>query len=481
MVIMKKLFLLLLLLALPAQPSPEPPEPPQSPQKARPLVFTHVTVIDATGAPAQSDMTVVVREGRIAEVGNSAAVRAPEGAQVIDAMGKFMIPGLWDMHVHWFHRDHFPLFVANGVTGIRMMWGMPQHHQWRKEIEQGTLVGPRMEIASAIVDGPKPIWPGSLAVGTDAEGRQAVSRSKQEGADFIKVYSRLPREAYFAIADEAKKLGLPFAGHVPASVTVAEASDAGQKSIEHLTNLLEACSSREEDLRKMGAEAWQNLPEGQSFPSRASLRALTGLMLETFSPDKANALFARLARNHTWQCPTLTVLRNIANLDDPKMHEDPRLKYMPPGLADGWNPKNDFRFKDRAAEDYELGRAVYKKNTELIAPMRRAGVEFLAGTDVLNPYCFPGFSLHDELGLLVQAGLTPMEALQAATLNPARFLGKEKEIGTVEKGKIADLLLLEADPLADIGNTRKIDAVVFGGRMIPKADLQKMLADLARP
>ena len=478
---MKKLFLLLLLLALPVQPSPQASQLPQSPQKSRPLVFTHITVIDATGASAQPDMTVVIQGDRITELGKSGTVRAPDDAQVIDATGKFMIPGLWDMHVHWFHRDYFPLFVANGVTGIRMMWGMPQHNQWRKEIEQGELVGPRMEIASAIVDGPKPIWPGSLAVGTDAEGRQAVTRSKQEGADFIKVYSRLPREAYFAIADEAKKLGIPFAGHVPSSVTVAEASDAGQKSIEHLTNLLEACSSKEEELRKQAAEAWLNLPEGQSFPSRASLRPLTRLTLETFSPDKANALFARLARNHTWQCPTLTVLRNVANLDDPKMHDDPRLKYMPPGLADGWNPANDFRFKDRATEDYDLSRSVYKKLTELIVPMRRAGVEFLAGTDVLNPYCFPGFSLHDELELFVQAGLSPMEALQAATLNPARFLGKEKEIGTVEKGKIADLVILEANPLEVIGNTRKIDAVVFGGRMIPKADLQKMLADLARP
>ena len=478
---MKKRFLLLLLLALPGRPSPQPPQPPQSPQTPRPLVFTHITVIDATGAPAQPDMTVVVRGDRITELGKSGTVRAPEDAQVVDATGKLMIPGLWDMHVHWLHRDYLPLFIANGVTGIRLMWGMPMHHQWREGIEKGALLGPRMAIASAIVDGPKPIWPDSLAVGTDAEGRQAVSGSKQEGADFIKVYSRLPREVYFAIADEAKKLGIPFAGHVPASVSVAEVSDAGQKSIEHFTNLLEACSTREEELRKRGAEAWSNLPEGQASPSRASLRPLTRLMLETFSPGKANALFARLARNHTWQCPTLTVLRNVASLDDPQIHNDPRLKYMPAGFTEGWNPANDFRFKDRTAEDYELARSVYRKLTELIVPMRRAGVEFLAGTDVINPYCFPGFSLHDELEIFVQAGLSPMEALQTATLNPARFLGKEKDLGTVEKGKIADLVILEANPLAAIENTRKIDAVVVGGRILPKAELQKMLAELARP
>src|SRR5262249_19092575 len=158
--------------------------------------------------------------------------------QVIDARGKFLIPGLWDMHVHWEMKDYLPLFIANGVLGVRVMWGMPIHHEWRKEISAGTLLGPRLNIASPIIDGPHPIWKGSVSVGNDAEARQAVIQAKQNGADFIKVYSLLPREAYFAIADETKKLGLPFAGHVPEAVNAGEASDAGQKSIEHLTGVL---------------------------------------------------------------------------------------------------------------------------------------------------------------------------------------------------------------------------------------------------
>ncbi len=472
---MKKLFLVLLLLALPARTSAPPPQPSQSPG---PLVFTHVTVIDATGKPAQPDMTVVITGDRITELGKSGTVQPPEGAQVVDATGKFLIPGLWDMHVHWLHKDYLPLFIANGVTGIRVMWGSPMHHQWLQEIETGALRGPRMAIGSSIVDGPEPIWPGSTAVKDAAEGRKAVIQEKQGGADFIKVYSRLPRDAYFAIAEEAKKQGISFAGHVPASVTVAEASDAGQQSIEHFTNVLEACSTHEEEIRRKSAEAWSNLPEGQKFPSRASLRPLTRQILDTFSPEKANALAARFVRNHTWQCPTLVVQRNMASIHDPAIHKDPRVKYMPPEMTSWWNPTNDFRHQDRKPEDYELARETYRKLKELIGPMRRAGVEFLAGTDVLNPYCFPGFSLHDELGLLVEAGLTPMEALQAATLNPARFLGKEKDLGTVEKGKIADLVLLDANPLEDIGNSRKIDAVVTGGKLLPKAELEKMLADI---
>jgi imidazolonepropionase-like amidohydrolase len=472
--VMKKLVALLpfLLLALPALPAAQQQRTPP------PLVFTHVTVLDVAGGTALPDRTVVITGDRISDLGKSAEVRAPEGAQVVDAAGKFLIPGLWDMHVHWLHKDYLPLFPANGVTGIRLMWGLPMHHQWRQEIAQGALRGPRMAIASPIVDGPVPIWPDSAAVKDAAEGRKFVVQAKQDGADFIKVYSRLPRDAYFAIADEAKRQGIPFAGHVPASVTVAEASDAGQQSIEHFTNVLEACSSREEEVRQKSAEVLSNLPEGQKFPNRALLRPLARLMLDTFSPEKANALYARFATNHTWQCPTLVVQRNMASIHDPEIHKDPRLKYMPPEMTSWWNPANDFRHQDRTAEDYELSRTTYRKLKELIGPMRRAGVEFLAGTDVLNPYCFPGFSLHDELGLLVEAGLSPLEALQAATINPARFLGKDKELGTVEKGKIADLVLLAANPLDDIGNSRKIEAVVLSGKLLPKAEIEKMLAEI---
>ncbi len=470
---MKKASVVPVLIMLPALLSAQPQHNPQP----RPLVFTHVTVIDATGTPAKPDMTVVIAGDRIAEIGRSGKVRVPKEAQVVEATGKFLIPGLWDMHVHWFLKDSLSLFIANGVTGVRQMWGFPIHYEWRKEIENGTLLGPRMIIASTIVDGPKPIWPGSISVSNEAEGRQAVTKIKQDGADFVKVYSLLPREAYFAIADEAKKQGLTFAGHVPESVSVAEASDAGQKSVEHVTGILSACSTREEELRKGREDAWANLPQGQRLPSPARTRPLTRMMLETSSPEKAAALFARLKQNHTWQCPTMTVLRSTAFIDDPNFRNDPRLKYMPAAFKARWNPTADFRFKERTPEDFELAKLVYKKQFELIGMMQRAGLEFLAGTDVSNPYCFPGFSLHDELALLVQAGLTPVEALQAATLNPARFLGKEKELGTVEKGKTADLVLLEANPLEDIGNTQKINAVVVGGKLFPKASLEEMLAN----
>ena len=448
---------------------------------ARPksLVLTHVTVIDATGAAAKPDMTVVIKDARILEIGKSGQVHPPEHAETVNAAGKFLIPGLWDMHVHWYDKDYLPLFIANGVTGVRMMWGVPSHHQWRKAIEAGQLVGPHMLIASPIVDGPNPVWPGSIVVANEYEARQAVIQVKRDGADFVKVYALLSRDSYFAIADESKKLGIPFAGHVPDSVSLEEASRAGQMSNEHLTGVLIACSSREAELLKLAQETLAGIQAGQPSSVRyqgPEHRKRLELALDTYSQQKAEAVFAELKKNQTWQCPTLTVLRSTAFADGGSFSSDPRLKYIPRDIVSSWDPKADPFLKTRTAEDWALSKKVFGKELTVVGAMQGAGVGILAGTDTLNPYCLPGFSLHDELGLLVQAGLTPMQALQAATLNPARFMGREKDLGTVATGKIADLVLLDANPLEDIGNTRKISAVVFAGQLFSRATLDEMLA-----
>lgn len=441
------------------------------------LIVTHATVIDTTSAPVRSNVTVVMVNDRITQIGKDGDTSLPSAGTVVDATGKFLIPGLWDMHVHWHEQDYLPLFIANGVTGVRIMWGDSVHHGWRKEIEQGTLVGPRLYIASRIVDGPKPFWPSSIAAGTEAEGQLAVKMAKVAEADFVKVYSLLPREVYFAIADEAKKRAIPFEGHVPIAVTAAEASAAGQRSIEHLTGILAACSSREEQIMKSARESLAGIL-GTNEPSSllASGRESRKLELETYSEAKAAALFAVFKKNDTWQCPTLTVLRTVRFIDDPAYAEDARMKYMPRMFKALWNPTNDFRFKDRTADDVAMGKKMFQKELEVVGAMKRAGVGILAGTDTQNPYCFPGFSLHDELGLLVQAGLTPMEALQAATINAARFMQREKDLGTIEKGKIGDMVLLDANPLEDIANTKKIWGVVFGGKFYSRAELDGMLS-----
>ena len=445
------------------------------------LALTHVTVIDTTGGPNKPDMTVVIQGNRIVEVAKSNEIRVPKNARTVNATGKFVIPGLWDMHVHWYEKNYLPLFIANGVTGTRQMYGVPMFQQWRKQIEAGELLGPHILIPSPIVDGPKPVWPGSIAVANESEGRQAVFQVKQAGADFVKVYSRLPRDAYFAIADESKKRGIRFEGHVPDSVTLEEASDAGQMTVEHLTGVLAACSTHKEELLKSAQEATAAINSGQSSTPRFSgpqFRASETLALETYSPQKADAVFGKLRKNHTWQCPTLTVLRSMAYSEDPSYSNDPRLKYIPRDIVSSWNPKADQFLKNRTDEDWAISRKLFSKDLELVGAMERAGVDILAGTDTLNPYCLPGFSLHDELGLLVQAGLTPQQALQAATLNPARFMGRENDLGTVTAGKIADLVLLDANPTEDIGNTKRISAVVFGGKFFPRTSLDEMLTKI---
>ena len=221
-----------------------------APAQDRPVVFADITVIDATGSPARQHRMVTISRGKIAGIEEYRRGSEPKTADVIDGRGKFLIPGLWDMHVHWYDERFLPLFIANGVTGVRQMWGMEVHRQWRRRMQEGSLLGPREFIASTIIDGPKPMWPGSIAVKDAEQGEAAVRNSRKNGADFIKVYSLLPRDAYFAIAAESKKEGIPFAGHVTHAVSLSEASDAGQKSVEHLTGALLAASSREDEFRK---------------------------------------------------------------------------------------------------------------------------------------------------------------------------------------------------------------------------------------
>ena len=331
-----------------------------------------------------------------------------------------------------------------------------------------------------MVDGPMPVWPSlSIVVSDEASARKTVASVRDRGADFIKVYSLIPRPAYFALADEAKKRGITFAGHVPFSVTASEASDAGQKSIEHLEGIWLACSTVEPELRKTLEQALKDAKDIDQIRTSV-VRVLNESQLravETYSQEKAAALFARFAKNGTWQAPTLVVKRAGAFMDDKEFTNDPRLKYIRPGIREGWQNQDDWRLKNRTPEVSARARMIFQKELDLILAMHRAGVKMLAATDAVVWYVVPGFSLHDELELFVQAGLSPMDALQTATRNPAIYFGLSDTLGTVEEGKKADLVLLEANPLENISNTKRINAVIVGGRLFPKASLEKMLKE----
>lgn len=452
------------------------------------LALLHVTVIDGTGAPPKPDMTVIIAGYRIAEIAKSNTISIPRSTRTIDATGSFLIPGLWDMHAHPDDPELWPvnpppkekeklltLLIANGVTGIRDMGGdLKLLQEWRARVGAGTMVGPHIYACGPLLDGPKPMWPGSIAISTAEQGRQAVRDLKQKRADFVKVYSLLPREAYFAIADESKKVKLPFAGHVPDSVTPEEASDAGQASEEHLLQIVEACSDREAIKKKV-----DELREAGATPIDRR-RAYIETMLATFDAKKAEALFAKFVKNNTCITPTVIVWQNNASFEDDSARYADRMKYLPRYIREYWDPKNNAHLKGRSPERLVAEKLLVKKYLEVIGAMQRAGVKLMTGSDFgANPLLFPGWGVHDEMALLVRAGLTPMEAIQAATRNPAIFLRLDKSVGTIEKNKLADMVLLGANPLEDINNTRKIAAVFFQGRMFDRPELNRMLAALA--
>ena len=454
---------------------------------AQGLVLEHATVIDATGGPALRDVSVAVENGRIRGVGQR--VDRPKGALIVNIKGKFVIPGMWDMHVHIgaVPERFFPFLQAAGITGVREMYSGVAPAvvaQWRPNPPLNTDAP--WIVAPALVDGPLlasggPPPPGAAAVTTPEEARQAVRFLAQSGADFLKVYNSLPHDAFLALAEEARAIGIPFAGHVPEDVSPLEAAVAGQRSQEHLLGVLAACSTREEDLRRERIAVMID-PALPVF-ERARLLGFPrpeGLF-DTYSEEKCSALFRTFVERGTWHTPTLALLKGFAYGDD--LVRDARAARMPPEWRAAAHPRDKAFMRDLTPEGFnafaDRVRALLDRYKKLVHDMHQAGVQFLAGTDVSmsNPVLI-GFGLHDELELLAQCGLTPMEALQTATRNPAMYLGHLNDIGTVQAGKIADLVVLDADPLLDIGNVRKIRGVVWHGQYVDRKALDRRTSAL---
>ena len=392
------------------------------------LAITNVTVIDVAAGVRRPGMTVVADTERILSV--EPGGRAPTGARRVDGTGRFLIPGLWDMHTH--HQatgvDSLPVFVASGVLGTRDMGSDADFIlPLRDRLRRGELLGPQIVAAGPMLDQAPEGYPWRLSVSTAAEATAALASLAEQGVYFLKVHDHTPREVYFAVAAEARRHGLPFAGHVPATVTIAEAAEAGQASIEHLANN-RVCT---ECGRDCGAAA------------------------------------ALLAERGVWQTPTIAFYQNVPALLVGEAPPDSA--YASPGLM------RLLEENARAANlSPELRAILETQNRQVlvaIAEMHAAGVGFLAGCDPLTP----GFCTHDEMEWMTRAGMTPAEALRTATLNPAIFLGREDHEGLIAEGYRPDMVLLEADPLDDIRNTRRIVMVVLGGRVLDRETLDGML------
>jgi imidazolonepropionase-like amidohydrolase len=431
------------------------------------LVLNNVTIVDVRSGALEREQTVILERNHVASVGPNKSAKYPRNAPSVNCRGLFLIPGLWDMHVHLVFGDWFPdaqeislpLFVASGVTGVRDMGSELDIVQaWRNEIEAGRLIGPRIYTSGPMLDGPKPRFPSSVAIATPEDARRAVADLKLRGADFIKLQSLVPRDAVFAVAEEAQKQEIAFAGHVPDAVRASEMSRAGMKSFEHLIGIFEGSSPAEDDFLK------GNKAEGR--------------FLATYDPARAASLAEILAKNQTWQCPTLVWERGGNLIDVSDFSKDARVKYVPAS----WKNKTWKRFTDEitegyGADDLAIRKRFVEKELEVVGMLHKTGVPFLAGTDTpAGVHIFPGYSLHEELQRFVAAGFTPLEALQTATINPARFFGMEDQAGTVEKGKLADLVLLSANPLDDIRNTEKIAGVIVNGQYFRRAELDKILS-----
>lgn len=423
----------------------------------RPVVIRNVTLIDGRSAAAKPDMTVIISNRHFTTVAPAVQARVPPDAEIIDATGKFAIPGLWDMHVHltMVTENACPALIANGVTGVRDMGGSLEIVDWmRRRISAETIPGPHIFRAGPFVDGAKPGVADRLVVWNAEDGRKAVKFLQARGVDFIKVHNGTPPEAFFALLKEAAAKRIRVAGHIPLEVDPAAAIDAGYNSIEHVVSLFEGPVRKKVEQGKTQEEA-----------------------MAEFTDEEVRKLARLMVKRDAWFDPTLIFYWSIAHQADFKEHPDPRDLYVSKSGKEFWKNFPDKPSTPEARQKLDDG---FTRLLQITGIVHSENVRFLVGTDLAGRNIFPGFSVHDELALLVKAGLTPMETIVAATRHPAELLGRSHELGTIEPGKVADLVLLNQNPLEDIANTKKIEAVIANGRLFHRPELNSMLETAAR-
>lgn len=440
------------------------------------IIIQNGKVIDLeTGQIAQKD--IYISNGRIKNLENSDSPLLYKGNKIIDAEGKYILPGFWDNHVHFRggkdlisnNRNFLKLFIANGITTVRDAGGdlTPSVLQWKKSISEGNLPGPDIYTSGPKIDGPNATWAGSLEVENELDVRKALDSLMALKTDFVKLYdSRISGELYLKTIEEAEKRSLITSGHMPFTVNLDEAIEAGIDAIEHLYYVMKGCSSMEAKVTKQLQDKsigfWGAMP----------------LLLDSYEEGTAEKTFALLKTKNVYVVPTLHIGKVLSYLDEVNHDEDPYLKYLEEafiktyeGRIKGALNAGAERRKERKDLDHFFGKLTNNLN--------QAGVGILAGSDcgAYNSYVYPGFSLHKELEALVNAGLSPLEALKASAYNGSRFLKKDKDYGSIAIGKISDLVLLAENPLENISNTQKIDFVIKGDAIFNSEKLRVLLKD----
>lgn len=439
------------------------------------VLVRDVTIIDVVDGRHLAHRDIAVRDGRIVSIDRHRRSRHPHAVEIVEGRGKFAIPGLWDMHVHFgggevlIEENHnlLPLYVAHGITAVRDAAGdlSPSVFLWRDAVASGGEPGPRIFTSGPKIEGIGSIWPGDMEVADEPQLDAAFDQLQEWKVDFVKLTDdKLSPALFLSALDKARARGLKTSAHIPMAVPVANASAAGLGSIEHIAYAFKA-----------------GVPNEAALSVQFAAGELTSQEVWTqvhavFDPEMAKPAFVRLAANGTAVTPTLNGSRITAYLDQDDHAHDDYLKYIGPGLQATYAWRIERARKDDAAA-VALRHERFERMASILPLLQSSGVKILAGTDAgfLNSFNYPGIGLHDELGLFVHYGLTPLQTLQAATINGAEFLGHADTHGTLAVGKAADIVLLDADPLEDIAATRRIDAVVLRGIVYERAELDAML------
>ncbi|OGX83113.1 amidohydrolase family protein [Hymenobacter glacialis] len=443
------------------------------------VVINHVNIVDVLTGELRPNQVVAIAKGKIVEI-QVADKKSYAAKQYVNGNGRYLIPGLWDMHVHFrggdsliaANKKSLTLFLAHGITTVRDAGGdlTSSVYQWRSELEAGRIAGPNIFTSGPKIDGPQAYWPGSLEVETPAQIRQALDSLQRLKVDYVKIYdSKISGQAYLNTIKYAQRRGMKTTGHMPYSVKLSEAVKNGLDATEHLYYVFKACSSKEDSLTAL-------VKASLSTSKPLGLFAVLPTIYDTYSPAAATRIFQLMAKRQTAAVPTLHIQKTLAELPGNDHSQDTLRAYIDPKIQATYARRlASARLQSPTANAFS--RKLNAKFMSLIPLMQAEGVPILAGSDSgpFNSFIYPGASLQDELLLLVKAGLTPLQALQTATINGARFMGVASRTGTIAPGKDADLLLLTANPLEDINNIKKIDAVISRGKAYPAPALANLM------
>lgn len=422
--------------------------------------ISNVAVVDVENGAVLHDQTVLIVEDRIEKVVSRKKLTIPEGTQIIDGKGLYLMPGLVDAHVHYFDAKTFgPLMVAHGVVMVRDMGNTnKQALTLREKLKKGEILGPEMMTTGKILDGVPPfIPPISVGCKTPEQGREAVRKQIKAGVDQIKVYSRLETDVFLAIVDESHKHGVKPVGHVPESVYIEDAAAVGQRSCEHLFGFGKV-------IAKLLGEPVKLETGGMGTDVEYFMR------LDEVNKKELEKVLHEIRDSGMAVCPTILVLKHGAHMKEILAGDYPRLEYVSSMIKGIWK-----MFWGLSEQNTELAGKVWPYMQKFLYELHLAEVTLMVGTDLLFPGIIAGYSVHEEMELWQEAGLPPAEILRSASIVPAEFLGLDNNIGTVSEGKTASLVLVRANPLEDIRNADKIEGVFLRGRYFSRADLDQLL------